>query len=107
MSPRLKHDRRRRQEVTPGDVLALCCGSTLFADDSFHGDLAAMRAAWRDPDVRARVLTRQRHRHGSLPPWAALAFGPHGERLPTPAEAEAAREEYRSLRDRQCAGSDS
>jgi hypothetical protein len=104
--PKFTRQTRGKRLVTPADVLTLCCGSRLL-HDSFNGELAAMQAAWRDPDVRARVYARQKARHNDLVPWAALAFGEHGERLPTREHAEEARLEYQLRRDARGACCDS
>jgi hypothetical protein len=86
--PRYKRQTRPQYQASPADILTLACGSRIFYD-TFHGDLAAMQAAWQDPAVRARVYARQRARHGGLEPWAARVFGPKCEN-PSPTREAAA-----------------
>ena len=55
-------------------ILQLCCGWD-FYHAAFGDDIEAMREAWRDPDVRARVYEREAEKQIRDRPWAEEQFG--------------------------------
>jgi hypothetical protein len=104
-----KFARKNPVSLPSGAILQLATGWDFLRSGWGNGydqdAIAAMRSAWRDPEVRRLVQERTEAAHGpSVRPFAEFLFGVdgRGSRVLTAADVRTARNRYRA--DREAAG---
>ncbi len=101
-----KFARKNPVSLPSGAILQLATGWDFFrsgwGNDYDQAAIEAMRAAWRDAEIRKAVNARTRAAHGAdVRPFAFHLFGAdgRGNRALTPGNVRIARNHYRAERE--------